>query len=108
MNSNIPNSPDERSPNNGGEELRNGEYNERNNPYFARQQAGAEPDLDANEPVLRSSDIKRLNRKALVFLAAIAALLILVIFWLATQSGENSPRRNSVRRRWLRQRCRRT
>lgn len=91
MNSNIPNSPDERSPNNGGEELRNGEYNERNNPYFARQQAGAEPDLDANEPVLRSSDIKRLNRKALVFLAAIAALLILVIFWLATQSGEDSP-----------------
>jgi len=91
VNSNIPNSPDERSPNNGGEELRNGEYNERNNPYFARQQAGAEPDLDANEPVLRSSDIKRLNRKALVFLAAIAALLILVIFWLATQSGEDSP-----------------
>ncbi|WIX25750.1 hypothetical protein PUV44_02405 [Xanthomonas arboricola pv. corylina] len=71
-------------------------------------EAGAEPDLDANEPVLRSSDIKRLNRKALVFLAAIAALLILVIFWLATQSGEDSPRRNSVRRRWLRQRCRRT
>lgn len=65
MNSNIPNSPDERSQNHGGDEQRNGDYNERNNPYFTRQQAGAEPDLDANEPVLRSSDIKRLNRKAL-------------------------------------------
>ncbi|OAX87127.1 hypothetical protein A7D16_17275 [Xanthomonas nasturtii] len=90
MNSNIPNGPDDRSPNNRGEESRNGEYDERNNPYFARQQASAAPDLDANEPVLRSSDIKRLNRKALVFLAAIAALLILVIFWLATQSGDDS------------------
>ncbi|WP_033898360.1 TrbI/VirB10 family protein [Xanthomonas cassavae] len=90
MNSNTPNSPDERSPNNAGEEQRNSEYNERSNPYFARQQAGAEPDLDANEPVLRSSDIKRLNRKALVFLAAIAALLILAIFWLASGSGEDS------------------
>ncbi|WP_329957081.1 TrbI/VirB10 family protein [Xanthomonas melonis] len=89
MNSNIPNSPDEHSPSNRGEEQRNGDYNERNNPYFARQQASAEPDLDANEPVLRSSDIKRLNRKALVFLAGIAALLILVIFWLATQSGDD-------------------
>ncbi|MFA4496744.1 hypothetical protein P2A63_20500, partial [Xanthomonas perforans] len=90
MNSNIPNSPDERTQNHGGDEQRNGEHNERNNPYFARQQASAEPDLDANEPILRSSDIKRLNRKALVFLAAIAALLILAIFWLATQSGEDS------------------
>ncbi|EKQ62319.1 VirB10 protein [Xanthomonas citri pv. malvacearum str. GSPB2388] len=90
MNSNIPNSPDERIQNHGGDEQHNGDHNERNNPYFARQQASAEPDLDAIEPILRSSDIKRLNRKALVFLAAIAALLILAIFWLATQSGEDS------------------
>jgi type IV secretion system protein VirB10 len=90
VNSNIPNSPDERSQDDRGEGRVNNEYDERNNPYFARQQAGAEPDLDANEPVLRSSDMKRLNRKALVFLALIAILLLLAIFWLVKQGSGDS------------------
>ncbi|MBB5864841.1 TrbI/VirB10 family protein [Xanthomonas sp. 3058] len=90
MNSNIPNSPDERSQGNHGEGRVNHEYDERSNPYFARQQSAAEPDLDANEPVLRSSDIKRLNRKALVFLALIAGLLLLAIFWLVKQGSDDS------------------
>lgn len=90
MNSKIPNSPDEHVQNHGGDEQRNGKYNDSKNPYFARQETVAEPDLDANEPVLRSSDIKRLNRKALVFLAVIAALLISSIFWLATHRGEDT------------------
>jgi type IV secretion system protein VirB10 len=61
------------------------------NPYFARQRQSAEPDLDANEPVLRSSDVQKLNRKALVFLAGIALLLIVVIFWLVSGSGSKEP-----------------
>lgn len=53
------------------------------NPYYAQQQAipGA-PDLDANAPLLRSSDVQRLNRKALVFLAGIVALLIVAAIWM--------------------------
>ncbi|WP_325169201.1 TrbI/VirB10 family protein [Xanthomonas hortorum] len=88
MNSNTPNNPDERVPDNRDEQSR-AEHDERSsNPYFSRQRAAEAPDLDANEPVLRSSDIKRLNRKALVFLAGIAALLILVIFWLISLGSE--------------------
>ncbi|MEQ7545419.1 TrbI/VirB10 family protein [Xanthomonas campestris] len=90
MNSNIPNSPEERSRDNRSDGPATNEHDERNNPYFARQQAAAEPDLDANEPVLRSSDMKRLNRKALVFLALLAGLLLLAIFWLANRSSEDS------------------
>jgi len=91
MNSNNSNRPDENVQNHGGDEKRNGTYSESENPYFARQQTVAEPDLDANEPVLISSEIKRLNRKALVFLAAIVALLILSIFWLVTYRGGDTP-----------------
>ncbi|MEA9912995.1 TrbI/VirB10 family protein [Xanthomonas campestris pv. raphani] len=90
MNSNTPNSPDERTPDGRADERVHNEYDERSNPYFARQQASTEPDLDASEPVLRSSDIKRLNRKALVFLALIAGLLILMIFWLASQGSNDT------------------
>lgn len=51
------------------------------NPYYARQQS-ASPDLDAGAPVLRSADVQRLNRKALVFLVGIVVLLMLAAFWL--------------------------
>ncbi|WP_343230620.1 TrbI/VirB10 family protein [Xanthomonas euvesicatoria] len=92
MNSNIPNSPDERSHDNRDGDQARSQYDERSNPYFVRQQEGVEPNLDANEPVLRSNDIKRLNRKALVFLALVAGLLLLAIFWLAKQgSGDTAP-----------------
>ncbi|WP_343231298.1 TrbI/VirB10 family protein [Xanthomonas campestris pv. passiflorae] len=89
MNSNIPNSPDGRSHDNRDGDQRS-EYDERSNPYFVRQQESAEPNLDANEPVLRSNDIKRLNRKALVFLALVAGLLLLAIFWLAKQGSDDT------------------
>lgn len=61
------------------------------NPYFARQRQSAEPDLDAGEPVLRSNDLQKLNRKALVFLAGIALLLILAIFWLVSGNDSKEP-----------------
>jgi len=40
------------------------------------------PDLDANAPLLRSSDEQRLNRKALVFLAGIVCLLLVSAWWM--------------------------
>lgn len=40
------------------------------------------PDLDAGAPQLRSSDVKRLNRKAIIFLAGIVALLIVAAIWM--------------------------
>lgn len=50
------------------------------NPYEAR--AGAQPlDLDADAPVLRASEVQRLNRRALVFLAGIVLLLGGLAFW---------------------------
>lgn len=51
------------------------------NPY-QRAVPAADPDLDANAPYLRSADVQRLNRKALIFLAGIIALMLLVVFWI--------------------------
>ncbi|MFC6838710.1 TrbI/VirB10 family protein [Xanthomonas theicola] len=89
MNSNIPPSDE----NNGHERPRAPQAGDvgNENPYFARQRQAADPDLDANEPVLRSSDVQKLNRKALVFLAAIALLLTVVILWLFSGTGSNQP-----------------
>jgi type IV secretion system protein VirB10 len=52
------------------------------NPYYANRPDSVAPDLDANAPQLRSADIQRLNRKALLFLAGIVVLLILAAIWL--------------------------
>lgn len=71
------------------------------NPYYANQQAAQAPDLDANAPFLKSSDVQRLNRKALLFLAGIVALLVVAIVWMfrsATTSEEPvaKPREKTV------------
>ncbi|AJC45104.1 TrbI/VirB10 family protein [Xanthomonas sacchari] len=91
MNSNLPPSDENYGRENGQPRSGHADDAPRENPYFARQQQTADPDLDANEPVLRSSDLKKLNRKALVFLAGIAALLILAIFWLVSGSSTPEP-----------------
>lgn len=59
------------------------------------------PDLDAGAPHLRSSDVKRLNRKALMFLAGIVALLLVAAFWLIGKAtggddGAAKPRQEAV------------
>ncbi|UOV06613.1 hypothetical protein MUU77_15570 [Pseudoxanthomonas sp. F37] len=51
------------------------------NPYEAARNA-PDPDLDANAPYLRSADVQRLNRKALLFLAGIIVLMLLVVLWI--------------------------
>jgi type IV secretion system protein VirB10 len=53
-----------------------------NNPYSAQQRQGSAPDLDANAPVLRSNDLARMNRRAMMFLVAIVAMLAILGFWL--------------------------
>jgi type IV secretion system protein VirB10 len=51
-----------------------------NNPYYAAQQqtSQAQANLDAGAPQLKSVESQRVNRKALMFLAGIVALLILM------------------------------
>jgi type IV secretion system protein VirB10 len=71
------------------------------NPYYANQQSAAPPDLDANAPQLRSNDLQKLNRKALLFLAGIVLLLIVAAVWMfksATSSKDEvaKPREEKV------------
>ena len=83
--------------------------NEQSNPYaqnqvpssYEYQQASAAPDLDANAPSLKSNELQRLNRKALVFLAGIVLLLLVmaaVLFNQATAPEEKGvkPREEMV------------
>jgi len=52
------------------------------NPYYANRSRESAPDLDAGAPLLKHNDLQRLNRKALLFLAGIIALLIMMTVWL--------------------------
>lgn len=73
----------------------NGHGYAENNPYYGQPSAAQAPDLDANAPLLRSSDVQRLNRKALMFLAGIVALLIIAAFWMfrsASAGSDEKPR----------------
>lgn len=64
--------------------------------YYGGRRAD-EPDLDAEAPVLRSSDVQRLNRRALVFLAGIVALLVAMTWWLLGR-GSDEPERQGPER----------
>ena len=93
MSSNTPNQPGD------GSEFGNTPPNESRpgradplagNPYSTQYRQSAAPDLDAGAPELRSNDLRRMNRRALVFLAAIIVLLIVIAFWmLRSASGRN-------------------
>lgn len=52
-----------------------------NNPYSNQQRAAEAPDLDAGAPQLRSTEMTRMNRRAMVFLAAIVALVAFLAVW---------------------------
>ena len=65
------------------------------NPYSAQQREASSPDLDAGAPQLQSNDIKRMNRRALGFLAGIIALVLVVAMWMlrgATSRNETPPK----------------
>ena len=74
MNQNLP-------PNTPGQ---SGEYSsddqQGSNPYYAAQQQAPQnqPNLDSGAPQLKSVESQSVNRKALMFLAGIVALLILM------------------------------
>ncbi len=71
MNQNLPPNPPGQS----------GNYsdNQGSNPYYSAQQSSQDqPDLDAGAPQLKSTESQRVNRKALLFLAGIVALLVLM------------------------------
>lgn len=53
-----------------------------NNPYSTQYQQTESPNLDSGAPELRSNDLRRMNRRALVFLAAIVCLLIILALFL--------------------------
>ncbi|GAB3383575.1 TrbI/VirB10 family protein [Lysobacter fragariae] len=62
-------------------------YHASQNPYYAQQ--SAQTDLDAGAPVLRSDEVQKLNRKALVFLAGIAVLLLVVAYMMFSSAGSD-------------------
>jgi len=58
------------------------------------------PDLDASTPQLRAGDLRRMNRRALLFLAAIAMLVLCAAFWvmnLASQRNAPKPKAREER-----------
>ena len=67
------------------------------NPYAGQAPRPDLSELDANAPLLRSADVQRLNRKALLFLTGIVALLIGSAWWLLSSAGAPSvdPRRRT-------------
>ena len=76
--------------------------NDLNNPYikdtnpeprvssYGYQQTATAPDLDANAPSLKANELQRLNRKAMVFLAGIIALLLVMAIWLVNRATTSS------------------
>jgi type IV secretion system protein VirB10 len=52
------------------------------NPYSANQRQAPPPDLDAAAPQLAASDVRRMNRRALGFLAGIVAVLLFAAYFI--------------------------
>ncbi|QWP75096.1 TrbI/VirB10 family protein [Lysobacter sp. K5869] len=89
---NQPGQPDNGTPQDGGSSYGYAGAN----PYYGQAGgAAAAPDLDANAPMLKSSDVQRLNRKALLFLGGIVLLLLAVAFFLlkSATSSEEKPKK---------------
>lgn len=70
------------------------------NPYSTHYRQSAAPDLDANAPLLKSNELRRMNRRALAMLGVAAAMLLFVSYWMisgATSRKEpNKPREEKV------------
>ena len=88
MNQNLP--PNQQEPNNPYMQG-SGQASEPGvSSYGYQQQSSATPDLDANAPSLKANELQRLNRKAMVFLAGIIALLLVMAIWLVmVPEGQN-------------------
>lgn len=55
------------------------------NPYYRGHDQGAPPNLDAAAPVLDQNEMRRLNRKALIFLACILVLVVTMVYWMMSR-----------------------
>lgn len=65
------------------------------NPYAARYQQAATPDLDAAAPQLKTGDVRRMNLRALSFLVGVVALLLFTTIWMirgATHRNSEPPK----------------
>jgi type IV secretion system protein VirB10 len=71
-----------------------------NNPYSTQYQQAATPDLDAGAPQLRSNDLRRMNRRALLLLGAVVLLLLFVAYWMlksaTSRADQPRPREEKV------------
>lgn len=68
------------------------------NPYSTQQRRAPAPDLDSGAPQLASADVRRMNRRALVFLAGIIAVLLIAAFLLlGVGSGNRDDATKKVR-----------
>lgn len=62
------------------------------NPYSTQAQAQpAQAQLDAAAPQLKSSDMQRMNRSAMIMLAVLALLLIAGVLWVFLSPGSSKP-----------------
>lgn len=70
------------------------------NPYSAHYQQSASPDLDAGAPLLKSNELRRMNRRVLLMLGSAAALLLFVSYWMISSATSrrtpNRPREEKV------------
>jgi type IV secretion system protein VirB10 len=70
------------------------------NPYSAQYRQSSAPDLDAGAPELRANDLRRMNRRALAFMAAIVALLVVLAIFLFKSGGshrdQTKPREETI------------
>lgn len=91
MSPNNPYQPDDES---ARENVTNNEHAQQHdplsgNPYSNHQQRQAQPDLDAAAPQLAAADVRRMNRRALVFLGGIVLLLLFVGYFLVSGGGSS-------------------
>lgn len=56
------------------------------NPYSTHYQQSAAPDLDAGAPLLKSNELRRMNRRALLMLGTAVALLLFVSYWMISSA----------------------
>jgi type IV secretion system protein VirB10 len=61
----------------------------RGNPYANQYQRTAEPDLDAGAPQLHATELRRMNRRALLLLGAVVLLLLFVAYWMISGAGRS-------------------
>lgn len=65
-----------------------------NNPYSNQQRTAEAPDLDAGAPQLRTTEMTRMNRRAMMFLAGIVVLVAFLAVWVlkAAHHGDDKPK----------------